>query len=177
MRGNKLGSNSLGQVTYSGFIPSKGRLCVVARCLLERQNEGVIKQLVALEQELATLVRLQTHPNLVPWLGLSYSPVKGDVEVFVAQELVQGAALSTNLGLKMEQELLKSVCRGVLAGLAHLHQADLVHRDLRPSSVFLCSEGRVRMADFCLDSKLRELALETNHITVEESLPPAPGRR
>ena len=51
----------------------------------------------------------------------------------LAQELVQGTSLALYLagGNRLELDLLRSVCQGVLEALQHLHSGDVVHRSAR----------------------------------------------
>ena len=54
----------------------------------------------------------------------------GTWQVHLAQELVQGTSLALYLagGNRVELDLLRSVCQGVLEAVAHLHSGDVVHR-------------------------------------------------
>lgn len=46
------------------------------------------------------------------------------------------------------------ILRGVVAGLAHMHDAGWVHGDLKPANVLLGAEGEVWLADFGLTTEL-----------------------
>jgi translation initiation factor 2-alpha kinase 4 len=60
------------------------------------------------------------------------------------QDFVQGVSLAMFLEEKigLGLELLRHITRGVLDSLAFLHRNNVVHRDLRHSSVFLHQTGK-----------------------------------
>ena len=64
----------------------------------------------------------------------------------------------------------------MLLGLEQLHSHDIVHRNLRHNSVFLDPDGTVKIADFSLDLKIRELASLANKLVLEDVYPPSVGR-
>ena len=43
---------------------------------------------------------------------------------------------------------VKSVCSGVLLGLQHLHERNVVHRDVKAANILLTRTGKVKLADF-----------------------------
>ncbi|MBW7919991.1 MAG: protein kinase [Anaerolineales bacterium] len=98
-----------------------------------------------LEREFS-LVKHLSHPNLVKYFETGQ--FKGFP--YIAME---------NLGEKTLQRLLKyheiapvaiavSVMEQVLTGLAFLHSNGIIHRDIKPSAIFLSESGKVILADF-----------------------------
>ena len=159
LRGAPLGPGGAGRTSHLGFVPGTGRPIVVGRWRVAAGVAEDGRQLAALEQELAALVRLAAHPGLVAWLGLAWSRGPEGVEVQVGQELVRGSSLSslyTSRGARPDLEELRGLSGEVAAALHHLHSSDLVHRSLRCSSVFL-EGGVARVADHCLEHRLRDL--------------------
>ena len=64
----------------------------------------------------------------------------------------------------------------VLVGLEYLHGLDIIHRNLRHSSVFIQPDGIVKVADFSLDLKIREFVSVTNEEILEDVYPLSLGR-
>lgn len=71
---------------------------------------------------------------------------------YLVQELIEGGSLAERLeaGPRLEPEEVVRVCHQVAAGLAAMHRAGLVHRDVKPGNILLDEEGRAYIADFGL---------------------------
>jgi hypothetical protein len=66
-------------------------------------------------------------------------------------------------GAMAVDEVLRIV-RACLGGLAAAHAAGVVHRDVKPQNVFLCSNGAVRLLDFGLARLANATALTTKSL-------------
>jgi predicted Ser/Thr protein kinase len=83
----------------------------------------------------ARVLRALDHPRVVRYLGHGETP---DGAPFLAMEWLEGEDLERRLvksGLTTEETL--TVGQGVLEALAHAHSRGVVHRDVKPSNVFL----------------------------------------
>ena len=189
VRGKILGINNHQQKTYLGFCTGSGTLIALSRWMFPSKSKknrkvkfddietDVGKALTALDQEMNSLLKLK-HSNLVSYHGLTFSTRDGGVEAYLAQEFVNGVDLSGYLsGTRiMDLNMIRQVCEDILQGLRHLHASNIVHRDIRDTSIFMDNYGSFRLADFSVDSKLREIIEEKNDLNVEESFPPSVGR-
>ncbi|HET6583097.1 MAG TPA: serine/threonine-protein kinase, partial [Nannocystaceae bacterium] len=84
-------------------------------------------------------------------LDIPGAPDRPCFGVFVVMELVRGLTLSE--WISSASRSTEDVVRLFLAagrGLAAAHAAGLVHRDMKPSNVFVGDDGRVRIGDFGL---------------------------
>jgi eukaryotic-like serine/threonine-protein kinase len=99
-----------------------------------------------LVREAQALARL-SHPNVVAIHDIGVH----ENEVFVAMELVEGAALDEWLhaGARTPAEIL-DVIVGAGRGLVAAHAAGLIHRDVKPENILVGTDGRARMTDFGL---------------------------
>ena len=96
----------------------------------------------------ARVVASFKHRNIVTLFDLGRD---GD-EVFIAMELLEGEDLTgvltggRHLALEEKLYIVESISRG----LAHAHDRNIVHRDIKPRNVFLTNEGDVKLLDFGL---------------------------
>lgn len=95
-------------------------------------------------REAQALAKL-SHPNVVTVHDVDVF----EGQVYIAMEFVEGTTLREWLRDEVrswEQILDKFIMAG--RGLAAAHQADIIHRDFKPSNVLISKEGDVRVADF-----------------------------
>ncbi len=105
-----------------------------------------------LQHRVAAFAEL-SDPHVVRYLGCFrdvWTDGFNDVYVIV-QELLAGETLKDRIardkgGLDFD-ELLR-IADAALAGLSHVAQGGVVHRDVKPSNIFLCSDGSVKLIDF-----------------------------
>src|SRR5207249_5144209 len=76
-------------------------------------------------------------------------------DFYVVMELIEGRSLSdliTATGLSME--IVTRYGTQIADALAHAHDRGIVHRDLKGSNVMVTPEGRVKVLDFGLATRL-----------------------
>ncbi len=98
-----------------------------------------------LEREAHLLSEL-SHPNVV----LCHDFVKGAEQMYLVLEYVDGFSLAELLAKthKLPAETVAHVGVEVARGLAHAHEHNIVHRDVKPANVLLSRRGEVKLADF-----------------------------
>jgi photosystem II stability/assembly factor-like uncharacterized protein len=82
-------------------------------------------------------------------------------ELYIVMELIEGKplnALTAPAGLPVESVLRYG--RQIAAALAHSHNRDIIHRDLKSSNIVVTSEGLVKVLDFGLAKRMEKQALE-----------------
>ena len=105
------------------------------------------------------------HPNIVGIL--TAERVEG--VFFIVMEYVKGESLEALLDREKGLGIPRAIAYTVqtLKGVEHAHQAQILHRDLRPANVLLSESGSVKVADFGT-SRL----LEKSHATTVIGSPP-----
>jgi serine/threonine protein kinase/tetratricopeptide (TPR) repeat protein len=96
------------------------------------------------------------HPNICHLYEIS----EEGGSLFITMELLEGETLADRLarGPLTVPEALR-VGLDVLAALEAVHKRGFVHRDVKPSNVFLLADGRAKLLDFGLAQTLRHGAL------------------
>jgi serine/threonine protein kinase len=100
----------------------------------------------------AKAVARVSHPNVVAVHDVGTAMLgDGAHEVYVVLELVDGDTLTHWLARedRSVREIL-AVFADIARGLAAVHRAGLVHRDVKPSNILVDREGRARVLDFGL---------------------------
>jgi serine/threonine-protein kinase len=82
-----------------------------------------------------------------------------DGDLYVVLEYVDGGSLAELLARSapLPIEVVVGLLDDVLAGLATVHRAGLVHRDVKPGNVLLTGDGRAKLADFGIARWLNEV--------------------
>mmetsp|Transcript_98791 Transcript_98791/g.175933 ORF Transcript_98791/g.175933 Transcript_98791/m.175933 type:complete len:441 (-) Transcript_98791:71-1393(-) len=117
-------------------------------------------------QEVSLLKGLSAHPNLIDYRE-NFLDANGIL--FIIMSLAEDGDLrSVVTQAQAVQRVIPEPAvvtwlRQVLMGLEHLHNQDVVHRDLKSSNIFLC-EGRrrIRIGDFGISTVLQSTAFASS---------------
>jgi eukaryotic-like serine/threonine-protein kinase len=135
--GDLLGAGAMGRV-YSAWEPELDRR-VAIKVLHEANNRD------RLVKEAQAMARLN-HPNIVTVHEVGST----DAGVFVAMELVDGETLRAWASKPRDWREVVRMLVEIGRGLAAVHAAGVVHRDIKPDNVIVGADGRVRLGDFGL---------------------------
>ena len=130
----------------SSIVPSG---TVVALKVMPSHEEGDA-QLRRMEARTASLARIE-HPNIVRYFGcFAEHDSFADLHVIV-QEFLEGETLKERLsrfpfGLDVDECM--HIARSVISALDHASAHGIVHRDVKPANIFICSDGTVKLIDF-----------------------------
>jgi beta-lactam-binding protein with PASTA domain/tRNA A-37 threonylcarbamoyl transferase component Bud32 len=102
-------------------------------------------------REARTAARL-SHPNAVSVFDQGAEETAAGRVVFLVMELVPGSTLREVLRRRgrLRPDEAVSVLEPILNALAAAHRAGLVHRDVKPENVLICTDGTVKVVDFGL---------------------------
>lgn len=138
--GGLLGSGGMSQV-YSAVSPERSE--PVALKLLRGELCLEESARARFEREIRVSLPL-SHPNLAHLYDWGQTD---DGRLYLACELLRGQTLKERLETPLEPREVESVLRQLGAALTYLHEQNLVHRDVKPSNVFLCEDGRLKLMD------------------------------
>ena len=101
------------------------------------------------EREVAILLRLK-HANVVGFVGCGFWPDESPRFLFIAMEFIEGRQL--DVWAAEENPSAREVVRkmlGAARGLAAVHAAKVVHRDVKESNILVrASDGEAVLVDF-----------------------------
>ncbi len=156
-----LGSGTMGRV-YRVTIPVLEK---TAALKLFTPSPALIKKvgLTWLKEQFiheATMIANIRHPNVVAIWGLE----KTDNELFYLMEyycrnigqLIGESYWADRVSRKVSVEKTCYYLTQILEGLCCLHEADIIHRDIKPFNVMLTDTGTVKIVDFGLSKRRGE---------------------
>jgi len=119
------------------------------------------------ERAVLLIAERLSHPNLVRPRGAG----RAGSFVYHTRPFVPGTTLRAWIGNNGAIPLARAVdiLRGVLSGLAHAHEADVSHGELKPENVLLADEG-VLVADTGIASSLGKPATPRNDMAAVQLL-------
>jgi anti-sigma factor RsiW len=135
-----IGAGGMGLV-YRAWDPDLRR-SVAVKVVARERLAGRAPALLDEARAIASI----THPNVIAVHDLSAN----DELVFFAMELVEGQNLRTWLAERRTWAESAAAFAQAARGLAAIHQAGLVHGDVKPDNILVGSDGRVRVGDFGL---------------------------
>ena len=161
---SQLGQGGMGTV-YRAFDTTLQR--PVAIKVLSEADEQAGRKLLQEARSASTL----SHPNI----ATVHEVGEHDGQPYIVMELVEGKALAELIpsdGLPPENV----ICYGlqIADALAHAHEHGIVHRDLKSLNVVITPEGRAKVLDFGLATRLAQQDAEA--VTVSMDTRAGPGR-
>jgi serine/threonine protein kinase len=143
---DKLGQGGMGAVYKAQHRHMKRlvALKVISPALLNSSNN-----MKRFQREVETLARLK-HPNIV----VAHDAAEAEGTKFLVMELVEGRDLSSQVRASGPLPVGQAVDCILQAarGLAYAHRQGVVHRDVKPSNLFLDQAGVVKILDLGLAS-------------------------
>ena len=119
-----------------------GRAVAIKVLLAEHLGSGAVARF---EREIA-IVRQLRHPSIVELLAAGQL---ADGRPYCVMELLDGQDVATVLAhARVSPTRAVAILTAVGGALAVAHDAGIVHRDVSPSNVLLCEDGRIVLLDF-----------------------------
>ena len=160
MQGALIGQGSFGSV-FLALHAVTGELMAVKQVEvpsntgshLDKKKESMV---AALRREIDLLRDLQ-HENIVQYLGSNSD--EQHLNIFL--EYVPGGSVAAMLNSygQLQEPLIRTFVRQILAGLSYLHGRDIIHRDIKGANILVDNRGKVKISDFGISKRVEASAL------------------
>ncbi|XP_031551320.1 eIF-2-alpha kinase GCN2-like [Actinia tenebrosa] len=121
----------------------------------------LMKQVMRIEQEIASLIARITHDHLVNILAVKVTNLQPTVTVQLLEEYVGGGNLEMQLrpgGIPVD--CIREYTFQLLDVLWYLHGKSVVHKNLKLSNCYLDASGEIKLANYSIVKGLEELYQE-----------------
>ncbi|RDW67930.1 hypothetical protein BP6252_09326 [Coleophoma cylindrospora] len=153
-KGQLIGKGTYGRV-YLGMNATTGEFLAVKQVEVSAKAAGndkdkIREMVAALDQEIDTMQHLD-HVNIVQYLGCE----RKEMSISIFLEYISGGSVGSCLRKhgKFEEDIVSSLTRQTLAGLAYLHREGILHRDLKADNILLDLDGTCKISDFGISKK------------------------
>jgi serine/threonine-protein kinase len=148
-------NNNINQYTDISYLQRGGTSHILKGINKYNQKPCIIKLSIDSERDAHTyneglLLGQINHKNIVKLLDIN----KIHDRVYLVLELLEGKTLQDyiiqNGPISYSETIyiLEQICQG----LSHLHNKNIVHKDLHPRNIFYCTNGDIKILDFGLSA-------------------------
>jgi CRP-like cAMP-binding protein len=142
----ELGSGGMSQI-YEGWHPELDRLVAIkmlSHTLLYRRHFAE-----RFRNEARIIAGLR-HPNIVD----VYDYEEAYATIFIIMEKLTGSDVERILDERgrMDPDDVRRIIRDTASALAYAHDRGIIHRDVKPSNIFIAPDGSVKLTDFGIAS-------------------------
>ncbi len=121
-------------------LPMQGGAPHALKVLDIIDNEALVQRFI---EEHALIAQLR-HPNVVRIYGQEFTAA----HAYIAMEYVSGGDLRSLIAAGVRPSNALRILAQIAAGLAAIHEAGILHMDLKPDNVMLREDGSLAIADF-----------------------------
>eukprot|EP01064_Diplonema_japonicum_P013016 TRINITY_DN2038_c0_g1_i1.p1 TRINITY_DN2038_c0_g1~~TRINITY_DN2038_c0_g1_i1.p1 ORF type:complete len:889 (+),score=174.82 TRINITY_DN2038_c0_g1_i1:89-2668(+) len=119
--------------------------------------------------EVEILKKIKDHPNIVKFYD-SFTEREGSTNILhIVMEYCEGGDLAQFLKDRKKPSWIDNVtlerwCRQLLEAVDHLHELNILHRDLKTANVFVTKDNNLKVADFGISRSLSRTQCATTMV-------------
>ncbi|KAK9708650.1 Protein kinase [Basidiobolus ranarum] len=143
----KIGQGASGSVYAARSLANNKRVAIKQMDLAHQpRKELIVNEILVMKEA--------QHPNIVNYLD---SYLVNSNELWVIMEYMEGGALTEVIDNNtLTESQIATICHETCQGLLHLHNQNIIHRDIKSDNVLLDYDGSVKITDFGFCAKLTE---------------------
>ena len=156
-RGHLIGRGAHGKV-FKAFREDTGTVVALKVIPLKGKHRDrlSLKEAQSIVREVNLMRELPEHRNLIKYYGCQLN--RNTRDITIAMEYAEGGSLSQMCRKLpsggLSKVTLQSYATQILSALKHLHNHQIVHRDLKGDNVLISKTGVLKVADFGTAKKL-----------------------
>jgi predicted ATPase len=160
---SRLGSGSMGEVYRARDKRLERHVAIKALPAVFSNDPDRLSRFINEAKILASI----NHPNIGAIYGMEELP---SGEKCLILELIEGMSLSEKLGLgRLSIEDALRLCAGIALALEAAHERGVIHRDLKPGNIMIDGREQIKVLDFGLARRLRQIPPASRISGIEET--------
>lgn len=124
-------------------VPGEKKLIIYSGSRQKECENGKARFL----EEARNMAKFNTHPNIIN----VYDFFEENNTAYIIMEFLDGVNYKEYIkeeGGRVAPEKALEVTQAVLTALMEVHKSGILHRDISPDNIFMCSDGRIKLIDF-----------------------------
>ena len=140
--GDPIGQGGFGAVFRGKWKARKGEVVAVKKCTIAGTRENPV-----IPREVQILSSVPEHPNIISF----YAIARNYPDMFIVTEFAEKGSLFDYFHKKMQVPTIDQSLAWALQvaqGMEHLHNHDIIHRDLKSANILLSAAMTAKVCDF-----------------------------
>lgn len=146
-----IGSGAFGKVFLARYTHNNKYYAI------KRMDKALLKESRQLDNIYNESLILQ-DACFCPFIVKFYHTIETDSYIFIVMEYIQGGELFYYIKKynHFDEETVRFFAGEIIIALKHLHDKDILYRDLKPENLLISAKGHIKLADFGFATRVNE---------------------